>query len=222
MRLMLEVDMEATELGKLVLSEGASERLQAFGKTIRDTFAAKATATIYKRTRCYWIFFTWCRAVQAGNGLRLSEKVVYKYLSYLQEEGAGATSGDAFLQSLRFFHASWQFVGLNLDQELSARVKGVAHVLYCKKPLLKQARALSVAELAALMGGANPLGQAYEYWRCGDFVMAESHGTREFKGGGELVPHPETAAQIYGWRSRLSAGNAGVWQWLNHTERVSS
>ena len=134
MRLMLEVDMEATELGKLVLSEGASERLQAFGKTIRDTFAAKATATIYK-------------AVQAGNGLRLSEKVVYKYLSYLQEEGAGATSGDAFLQSLRFFHASWQFVGLNLDQELSARVKGVAHVLYCQKPLLKQARALSVAEL---------------------------------------------------------------------------
>ncbi|CAJ1371311.1 unnamed protein product [Effrenium voratum] len=150
MRLMLEVDMEATELGKLVLSEGASERLQAFGKTIRDTFAAKATATIYKRTRCYWRFFTWCRAVQAGNGLRLSEKVVYKYLSYLQEEGAGATSGDAFLQSFRFFHASWQFVGLNLDQELSARVKGVAHVLYCKKPLLKQARALSVAELAAL------------------------------------------------------------------------
>ena len=128
--------MEATELGKLVVSEGACERLQAFGKTIRDTFAAQATATIYNRTRCYWRFFTWCRAAQAGNGLRLSEKVVYKYLSYLQEEGAGATSGDdrgdAFLESLRFFHASWQFVGLNLDQELSARVKGVAHVLYCR------------------------------------------------------------------------------------------
>ena len=27
-----------------------------------------------------------------------------------------------------------------------------------------------------------------------DFAMAESHGTREFIGGGELVPHPETAA----------------------------
>ena len=30
--------------------------------------------------------------------------------------------------------------------------------------------------------------------------MAESHGTREFTGGGELVPHPETAAQTHGWR----------------------
>ena len=127
-------------------SEGASERLHAFGKTITDTFAAKATATIYKRTRCYWRFFTWCRAVQAGNGLRLAEKVVHRYLSYLQEEGAGATSGDAFLQSLRFFHASWGFVGLNLDQELSARVSGVAHAC----AVLQQARALSVAELAAL------------------------------------------------------------------------
>ena len=36
--------------------------------------------------------------------------------------------------------------------------------------------------------------------------MAESYGTREFKGGGELVPHPESAAQTRGWRSRLSTG----------------
>ena len=28
--------------------------------------------------------------------------------------------------------------------------------------------------------------------------MAESHGTREFIGGGELGPHPETAAQTHG------------------------
>ena len=25
----------------------------------------------------------------------------------------------------------------------------------------------------------HPLRQVYEYWQCGDFVMAESHGTRE-------------------------------------------
>ena len=72
------------------------------------------------------------------------------------------------------------------------------------------------------MGGANPLRQAYEYWQCGAFVMAESHGTREFKGGGELAPHPETAAQTHGWRNRLSIGNAGILPWLNHTERVNS
>ena len=47
-------------------------------------------------------------------------------------------------------------------------------------------------------GGANRLKQAYECWRCADFAMAESHGTREFIGGGELVPRPETAAQTHG------------------------
>ena len=50
------------------------------------------------------------------------------------------------------------------------------------------------------MGGANRLKQAYEYRRCGDLAMAELHGTREFIGGGELVPRPETAAQTHGWR----------------------
>ena len=33
--------------------------------------------------------------------------------------------------------------------------------------------------------------------------MAESHGTHEFIGGGELGPHPETAAQTHGWRHPL-------------------
>ena len=32
----------------------------------------------------------------------------------------------------------------------------------------------------------------------------------ELKGGGELAPHPETAAQTHGWRNRLSTGNAGI------------
>ena len=30
--------------------------------------------------------------------------------------------------------------------------------------------------------------------------MADSHGTRDCIGGGELAPHPETAAQTHGWR----------------------
>ena len=49
------------------------------------------------------------------------------------------------------------------------------------------------------MGGANRFRQAYECWQRGDFAMAESHGTREFIGSGELVPH---AAQTRGRRLR--------------------
>ena len=46
------------------------------------------------------------------------------------------------------------------------------------------------------MNDANQLRQAYEYWQRVDFAMAESHGTREFIGGGKLVPHPETAPSV--------------------------
>ena len=44
------------------------------------------------------------------------------------------------------------------------------------------------------MGGANRWRQACEYRQCGDLVMPESHVV----GGGELMPHPETAAQTRG------------------------
>ena len=51
---------------------------------------------------------------------------------------------------------------------------------------------------------ANPwVAQSLEHWRCEDLAMAESHGTHEFIGGGELGPHPETAAQTHGWRQPL-------------------
>ena len=38
--------------------------------------------------------------------------------------------------------------------------------------------------------------------------MAGLHGTREFLiiGGGELAPHPETAAQTHGWRQPFETG----------------
>ena len=42
-----------------------------------------------------------------------------------------------------------------------------------------------------------------ECWQRGDFAMAESHGTREFIGGGEVVPRPETAAQNHGRRQPI-------------------
>ena len=77
------------------------------------------------------------------------------------------------------------------------------------------------------MGGANRLRQAYEYWQRGDFAMAELHGTREIIGGGELAPHPETAAQTHGRRQpfvdkRMNTSNAGILPRLTHTERVNS
>ena len=36
--------------------------------------------------------------------------------------------------------------------------------------------------------------------------MAELHGTREFIGGGELAPLPETAAQTHGRRQPFETG----------------
>ena len=50
--------------------------------------------------------------------------------------------------------------------------------------------------------------------------MAESHGTREFIGGGELAASGDCGANR--WDKRMSSGNAWILPWLNHTERVNS
>ena len=54
------------------------------------------------------------------------------------------------------------------------------------------------------------LRQAYECWQCGDFAMVDSHGTREFIGGGS------------GDCGTPMGGHAWILPWLNHTERVNS
>ena len=120
------------------------------GPSLKDALAGKATATIYKRTQSLWGLFAWIRATTGGSGLELTECNLYAYLCSMRDEGRGATSGEAVLQSLRFFHTILGFTDFDIATEISARVAGVAKQMFSMKRLLKQARPLYVLELRAL------------------------------------------------------------------------
>ena len=75
---------------------------------------------------------------------------MYDYLCSLRDEGKGATSGEAVLQAVRFFHSVLVFASFNPSVDISARVSGFAKQMFLTKRLLKQARALYVLELKAL------------------------------------------------------------------------
>ena len=80
----------------------------------------------------------------------LTERWLYNYLCWMRDSGRGATSGEAALQAVRFFHSMFGFNNLEMAVCLSPRVNGVAKDMFLQKRLLHQARALFAPELRAL------------------------------------------------------------------------
>lgn len=144
---MLTSDMSSTNFGQLLLQQGASQEL--INQSLQDALASKASATLYKRARALWEFFTWMRALGHGSGLDFTEPLVYTYLCKLRSDQRGATSGEAMLQAIRFFHAVFGLVHFNPNLA-SSRVRGVAHAMFVQKRSLQQARSLYVPELRGL------------------------------------------------------------------------
>jgi hypothetical protein len=120
------------------------------GPSLRDSYAVKATATVYKRAQSVWGLFAWVRSTVGGSGLQTNENNLNAYLCHMRDENRGATSGEAVLQAVRFFHNILGFSNSNPATDISARVAGVAKQMFLMKRLLKQARALYVLELKAL------------------------------------------------------------------------
>ena len=147
-QIMLESDRSKTRLAQQV-GEGHAGPLP-LGPSLRDALAGKATATVYKCAHSLWGLYSWIRSAVGGSGLEINECNLYGYLCSMRDEGRGATSGEAVLQAVRFFHTLLVFNSFNPSVDISARVAGVAKQMFLNKRLLKQARALYVLELKAL------------------------------------------------------------------------
>lgn len=149
-RIMVESDLSATQLGKMMhnLSYSLADELK-IQQLISDTFARKSPATLYKRARALWKYFEW---MQGGysQSLHLSEDRIYQYVCHLREQNCAPTSAQSFIEALNFFSSLIGFVSCDIGLAISARVKGVVHTLSLQKRQLKQARALRVTEVAAL------------------------------------------------------------------------
>ena len=141
-KVMLEADRSTTVLGQVTSNEQSGPG--TLSKSIKDVLTGKSTATIYKRTQSMLGLFTWIRAHDNDAGLDVTEQRLHAYLSHMRDVQRGATSGEAVLQAVRFFHAMFEVVNFNATACLSPRVLGVAKDMYLGKRLLQQARALFV------------------------------------------------------------------------------
>ena len=125
---------------------GGAELVQ---KSVEDTFSAKATATLTKRTAALWSFFRHLHGFGCMP-LRFTEEQVYSYINHLRDQKRGATAPASFLQALQFFNGMLKFKEVAMGSVFSARVKGAARSHYETKRPLKQARPLTVAMLKTL------------------------------------------------------------------------
>lgn len=147
-RIMVDADGSKT---RLAVQVGTSLDIPApLGPSLKDAFLGKATATLHKRTNSTWALYAWIKSHGGGSGLYVTENRLYEYLCHMRATQRGATSGEAVLRAVRFFHASLGFIDFNPATDISARVLGVSREMFLTKPLLKQARALYVLELRAL------------------------------------------------------------------------
>ncbi|CAE7215912.1 gpt [Symbiodinium sp. CCMP2592] len=141
----------------LILRDGDQMR-----RTFLDVFHGKSTATLVKRASSLWRFANFCFDNGLGNPLGAGEKVLYRYMSHLEEHGK-PTSASAFLQAWNFAVHTLKLCSPDALGALSARVKGAAQRMYSLKRKLVQAVPLTVKQVKGLEYVV--LKSPYPHWR---------------------------------------------------------
>jgi hypothetical protein len=148
---MVLLDLDCTRLGQSLRSFAGTLCSDAeLSQVFMDVFSPKATGTILKRCNALWRFSCWIQTRGGGSPFRQDERVVYSYICYLRDSGAGSTTPSQFVEALRFADALIGFIASPLNDILSPRVTGAAHACYMTKRVRKPAGLLKVAEIAAL------------------------------------------------------------------------
>ena len=146
-RVIVEADPSSTDLGTQLSMYRAADNMEMYWSTLEDTFASRASATLYKRCNSMWAFFMWLKA--SGRPVRFTEQHVYEYLVFAKSKGKAPSHGAAFLQSVHFFHATCKFTEMD-PSSFSGRIKGAVDAMLQNRRPLQQARPLYTQELKAL------------------------------------------------------------------------
>lgn len=107
-------------------------------KRFTDVFAPKATGTIIKRCNAMWRFHHWLQGRYGGSPFCQPESIVYEYISQLRVP----TTPSQFGEAMRFCDALFGFAITSIDEMLTPRVTGSAHVSYMSKRVRKPAEEL--------------------------------------------------------------------------------
>ena len=104
---------------------------------LEDVFAKKATSTLRSRASSLLQYTRWQKATYGETSLfPMDEDRLYAYTCYLRSEGAPASRGERFVQSVRFAHTLLQCPG-DLSF-LTARVIGATVAGVAKRPVMKK------------------------------------------------------------------------------------
>lgn len=142
--------LEATKLGKsLVTFAGTVCTNDDLAKIFTDVFAPKATGTIIKRCNAMWRFHHWLQERYGGSPFCQPESIVYEYISQLRVR-ASPTTPSQFVEAMRFCDALFGFAITSIDEMLTPRVTGSAHVSYMSKRVRKPAEELTLDEMTEL------------------------------------------------------------------------
>ena len=143
--------LEDTRLGVALLDvAGRLVPEDEIAQSFRDAVAGKAIGTVSARVAAYHRFARWVIDNNCGRPMQLSERLVYKYLHHLEQSGAGATAGQAFLKSIFFLDHHVGFLGEAVKSMMTGRVNGAAKKMLENKMPIKQARPITVEHVWAL------------------------------------------------------------------------
>ena len=145
------LDVNATKLGRSLLSFAGTLVTDAeIVNSVTDVFGPKSSGTLLKRSNSMWRFSQWLHKLKLGSPFTQPEEIVYRYLQFLKESQAGATSASHFLEALGFFGSLLGFTVINVHEVISVRVKGAAHIQYMGKRVRRPAEVLTVDEVRSL------------------------------------------------------------------------
>ena len=148
---MVLLGLDSTRLGQSLRSfAGTLCTDDELSQVFMDVFAPKATGTILKRCNALWRFSCWLQKWGTLSPFNQDEHVIYEYVYYLRNSGAGSTTPSQFVEALRFADTLLGFSSIALKDMLSARVTGAAHASFMTKRIRKPAEILRVDEIATL------------------------------------------------------------------------
>ena len=147
LKTMIESGGTRSEIGRQLRQAVLDGKFDKGWTIIEDSFGAKKTGTLYKHARALWNFFVWSKQWQAATEFQWTDDLVYDYLCFARSHNKAPTHGMALLQAFNFLNGVSALDGYT---GFSARVKGLAKILFANKRTLVQARQLKKCEVAAL------------------------------------------------------------------------
>ena len=150
LKMLILLNPSSSELGRTLVASATLLRSDdQLGSSIIDSFSAKATGTLVKRAGALWRYAKYCATHNIADPLSSSESDLYSYMQYLKVHGA-ATSANDFIQSWRFLHHAVGLKCCQVDELISARVRGAADGMFSSKRKLVQAVPLTTKMVLAL------------------------------------------------------------------------